>query len=100
MLGKRKKLSPQEDAFRHKLSQKQQFIKAQERLNIINTYLTNMQTMLRDSAHVLQLESYPVDNLTWLVEKGFPVIQKRIQLEQQTLKKYMDHHRSTQGGPA
>lgn len=93
MLGKRRKLSPQELAFQHQLHQKQHYLKTQERLKAIDAYLTNMQTMLKDSAAMLAQEAYPLDGLTWLIEKGLPVVQNKVKREQYALQTFVEKQR-------
>lgn len=90
MLGKRKKLSAQEQAFQQRVHQKEAYLKTQQRLKAIHTYLENMQTMLRDSATMLAAESYPTEGLTWLIEKGLPTIEHRIIREQHTLQNFIE----------
>ena len=78
-------LSPRQQMVLHQMPKRQAYLKTQKRLEVMDGFLKNMQTMLDESIEQMSTYQYPVERLQWLAAKGLPTLRSKLQQEHDEL---------------
>lgn len=81
----KKILTPRQQMLLHQMPRRQTYLKTLNRLEVIDGFLKNMQTMIEDSIKQMSTYQYPVERLQWMANKGLPTLRSKIQQERDAL---------------
>lgn len=84
-------MTPRQQMLLHQMPRRQAYLKTLKRLEVMDGFLKNMQTMLDESIEQMSTYPYPAARLQWIARKGLPILRLKLQQERDALQQRIEN---------